>query len=141
MVAKTKEILSRHSLANTACRRDVLAVFISASHALSHHDVEGSLKEKYDRVTLYRTFQAFEEKGLIHKVVDNSGISRYALCHDNCDTHSHNDSHLHFSCTRCGRIVCVNSCAVPEVKIPDGFILEKMHVLAEGICKDCRENV
>jgi Fur family transcriptional regulator, ferric uptake regulator len=130
-------LLKKHSLSKTPCRRSILELFINSGFALSHHDVEKGLKSEYDRVTIYRTFNSFEEKGLIHKVVDHEGVSKYALCHHDCSTGHHNDSHLHFSCNKCNKTVCIDNIIIPEIKVPAGFQLNKLNLVGEGVCKNC----
>ena len=63
---------------------------------------------RFDRVTLYRTIKQFEEKGLIHEVIDTKGQAKYALCVTECTTHEHHDDHLHFHCSQCDRTIGVD---------------------------------
>ncbi|MBA3901059.1 MAG: transcriptional repressor [Bacteroidetes bacterium] len=133
-----EKLLEAHKLSNTSCRRSALDLFIKTPYALSHQEVEKALNQEFDRVTLYRTFNSFEEKGLIHKVIDGEGITKYAFCHHDCSTASHNDSHLHFSCSKCNKTTCIDQVAIPEFKLPEGFLLEKISLNAEGICGKCR---
>jgi Fur family transcriptional regulator, ferric uptake regulator len=134
---ETEKLLELNGLSNTSCRRSVLALFLKTPYALSHHDVEKALNNEFDRVTLYRTFNSFEEKGLIHKVIDIEGTAKYALCHQDCSKGKHNDSHLHFSCSNCNQTFCLDHIEVPEIKVPDGFLLKKINLIGEGICKKC----
>lgn len=116
----------------------MLGLFVRTPYALSHQEVEKALNHEFDRVTLYRTFNSFEEKGLIHKVIDNEGLSKYALCNHECSKGHHNDSHLHFSCSKCNKTICIDHIEVPEVKVPEGFLLSKISLIGEGICGKCR---
>jgi Fur family transcriptional regulator, ferric uptake regulator len=134
---KVQELLQTHKLSNTSCRRDVLKAFLQNPKALSHHDVEKLLNFEYDRVTIYRTFHSFEEKGVLHKIIDNEGLTRYALCSSKCDAHHHHDKHLHFSCKECNETICIEGIAIPDVILPDGFKLEKLNFLGEGLCRKC----
>jgi Fur family transcriptional regulator, ferric uptake regulator len=136
---KVLDLLSAHSLSNTACRRSILKVFLSNSKALSHHDVEQFLNFEYDRVTIYRTFHSFEEKGVIHKIIDNEGVARYAICSSKCDAQHHHDKHLHFSCTKCNETICIEDTEIPSIILPSGYKLEKLNILGEGLCKNCSD--
>ena len=49
--------------------------------------------KNFDRVTLYRLLNSFEEKGLIHKVFDANGDIFYAKCQV-CKDHNHQDDHI-----------------------------------------------
>ena len=70
-----KKTLKGHNLRITDCRMDVLEVFLNSTHALSFSDLEADL-DLYDRVTLYRTLNSFIEKGLLHRIPDDSGFGR-----------------------------------------------------------------
>ena len=137
---KTGEItllLERHKLNSTPCRRGILNLFLTTPYALSHQDIVNGLNSEFDRVTIYRTFTSFEKKGLVHKLIDVEGVAKYALCAQDCSTGHHNDSHLHFSCIKCQKTICIDHCEIPDVKIPEGYRLTKLNLLAEGICKEC----
>ena len=76
----SKNTLKEYDLRHTGCREDILQSFQSYSHALSHGDLETLFGERFDRVTIYRTLKTFVEKGIIHKVLDDEGGTKYALC-------------------------------------------------------------
>jgi Fur family ferric uptake transcriptional regulator len=133
-----EEMLKNHHLKPTDQRVSILKVFMERDKVLAFSELNKYLGGSFDRITLYRTLQAFEEKGLIHKIPDKDGKSGYALCkHDSID-HSHNDNHVHFKCTNCGLIVCLDDIEIPEIKLPRKFKVEKYNFLVEGICKDCQ---
>jgi Fur family transcriptional regulator, ferric uptake regulator len=68
------EILRKNQLSVTDSRKSILDLFLNSNGALAHADIEKQTNEKFDRVTVYRTLQAFMEKGLIHTIPtsDNS---------------------------------------------------------------------
>lgn len=133
----TFSILEKHKLRKTSVRADILKVFLIHSHALSHADIEESLGSGYDRVTIYRTLYSFEEKGLIHKVPDDGGIQKFALCHDHCDEHNHQDDHLHFLCTKCCRTFCLEGVELPDFVVPQGYSVSSVNFSVQGICREC----
>lgn len=120
----------------TSIRKSVLEVFYADSKALSHQDIEVELQD-VDRVTLYRTLSSFEEAGVLHKVPDDGTAAKYALCHENCDVHAHNDNHVHFKCTKCGAITCLVGVALPSVQLPAEYRLESSDLLIQGLCPKC----
>jgi Fur family transcriptional regulator, ferric uptake regulator len=132
-------LLEKYKLSNTPCRRSILNLFLTKAYALSHQDIVNGLNTEFDRVTIYRTFNSFEEKGIVHKVIDSEGTAKYALCAHDCSKGHHHDSHLHFSCIKCQKTICIEHCEIPEVKIPEGYYLKKLSLLAEGICKSCQK--
>ena len=138
MSEQLKQSLRNHKIRPTEIRENILALFVKSNHALSHSDIQTHLKSTYDRVTLYRTLNTFEEKGLIHKVVDSQGITNFALCKSGCvDRESHRDEHLHFQCKSCGHTFCLHKVPLPPLEIPGGFRLDDLIVRAEGICGEC----
>ncbi|MCC9167760.1 Fur family transcriptional regulator [Pontibacter harenae] len=135
--AEVKAILEKYGLRKTNCRLDVLQLLLSKKHALAHADIEEALGDRYDRVTLYRTLYTFEEKGLLHGINDSSGAAKYALCHESCDEHQHQDNHIHFSCTTCGQTYCINEVQIPKIQLPKGYKAASLQFTAQGICKNC----
>ncbi len=57
-----KEILKKNDLSVTAGRKKILELFLKQQGALSHSEIEKRTGDKFDRVTIYRTLQAFTEK-------------------------------------------------------------------------------
>ena len=134
-----KKLLKGHSLRITDCRIDVLQKFYTEVHALSFRDLEETLNN-YDRVTLYRTLNSFIEKGLLHRIPNDSGIASYALCRDGCDEKTHHHDHVHFKCNVCGHIECISNIHVPEVKLPD-YTIEESNLIVNGVCKLCNNAI
>ena len=134
-------LLATHQLRQTDCRLDILEVFLEKKFALSHSDLEKMFKENYDRVTMYRTLKSFLDKGLIHKVLDDEGTPKYALCSaSQCTTHTHAHEHVHFKCETCGQTSCLDEIKVPSLVLPKGFQLKEMNLLLQGICASCQIN-
>lgn len=136
-MSKIQEILSTHGLRNTAAREAVYKAFHTDNIALSHSDIESSLKDEFDRVTIYRTLASFLEKGIIHKVLDDSEASKYALCVHNCSEDHHHDNHVHFKCNKCGSSECLQEVKIPHLSLPKGYLVTESNLLIEGICKKC----
>jgi Fur family transcriptional regulator, ferric uptake regulator len=120
----------------TPMRIKVLELMQHEPIAYSHAALETAL-EKVDRITLYRTLNDFEEAGLVHKVIDTAGTTRFALCKDNCSGAHHTDNHVHFDCQRCHKMYCLEKVVTPVVKIPRGFRAEQMNIVVQGVCADC----
>jgi Fur family transcriptional regulator, ferric uptake regulator len=133
----TKHLLKEHGLSLTSCRMDVLKRFLGAGSAVSFHDVEISLQNSYDRVTIYRTLKAFVEKGIIHKVLDNTGSLKYALCSDHCHEADHDHEHLHFKCVKCEETNCIDDIKIPKIELPKGYSFMKSDLLIQGVCRKC----
>jgi len=111
----------------------VLDFFRKNDQAMSHDMIEGALQGFMDRVTIYRILKSFEEDGLIHRILGENGKSYYALCHDCTSRHAHN--HLHFQCTACEKVECIDN--EVTVSVPQGYQLKNLQLTASGICATC----
>ncbi len=137
MRTEVKQLLKDHSLRLTQGRVDVISIFLNRNVAISHGDIEADVDGKYDRVTIYRTLKSFLEKGLIHKVLDDTGATRYALCSDSCSEQSHQHNHIHFKCQKCDETTCLDHVNIPSVKLPEGFEMIESNYLITGTCNKC----
>ncbi len=139
MQQTVEQLLTKYKLRNTAIRRDVLSIFVDSSHALTHKFIEQNINIEVDRVTLYRTLKTFEEKGVIHRIADETDTVRYALCRADCQAHQHrhSDNHIHFRCESCQQTVCMDDVEIPTVNLPQNFKANKYQFLVIGICDKC----
>lgn len=133
-----KEVLKRNRLSVTESRMQILSLFYNAPGALAHADIEKNTGDKIDRVTIYRTLQTFEEKGIIHTIPTADNSVKYALCREACAEGHHHDNHVHFVCTNCGKTICLEDVLVPDVKLPAGFKPSQAQMVVNGLCKDCQ---
>lgn len=119
-------------------RRAVLELLARTPYALSGNEIEQQLGTEVDRITLYRTLKSFEQKGLIHRVLDNTDVAKYAACSIECSQESHFDNHVHFKCSRCQHIYCLQQVSIPSVTLPAHFIAENRDYLLQGVCGQCK---
>ena len=136
-IAEVNDILRRNQLSVTDSRKSILDLFLHSNGALAHADIEKQTGEKFDRVTVYRTLQAFMEKGIIHTIPTSDNSIRYALCKDDCTEGHHHDNHVHFICDLCGTTYCLDHVIIPEVKLPDGYKPSRTDVVVSGKCSRC----
>src|SRR3954468_7203906 len=99
MKGASNRLLKDFSLRSTPSRQEILLLFLNKEYALSHGDIEREISNTLDRVTVYRTLKTFLDKGLIHKVLDDEGSLKYALCKEACSLTDHHHNHVHFKCT------------------------------------------
>jgi Fur family ferric uptake transcriptional regulator len=127
-------------LKKTEIRLKILAFLQNSNKAISQPDLEKEFVKSADRVTLYRILSAFEQKGIIHKIIDLGGVARYAVCnHDVCSENHHHDNHVHFSCSSCGDVLCIESIPIPKIELPKDLIQNKITLSIEGICRKCNK--
>lgn len=133
---KSEQILQQHKMRITQSRKAVLEAFIQNQHALAQPDIEKMVNGICDRVTIYRIIESFLSQGIIHKVPDNEGKQKFALCLT-CDVHHHQHEHLHFKCTTCHKTECLDEIPFPTVNIPKGYQFTEWSLLIEGVCANC----
>lgn len=132
----SSRLLKDFGLRSTSTRQEVLRVFLMREYALSHGDIEREIQGELDRVTVYRTLKTFLDRGLIHKVLDDEGSLKYALCNEACSEATHHHEHVHFKCTKCGQTSCVDV-DIPPVRLPAGYRAGEMNLLIQGLCPQC----
>lgn len=136
MEAVSNQLLKNFKLRSTPSRQAILGLFLNKEYALSHGDIEKEVESYLDRVTVYRTLKTFLNRGLIHKVLDDEGSLKYALCAETCTSSDHHHDHVHFKCTSCGQTNCLDV-VIPLIKLPRGYKAEETNLLIQGICGHC----
>ena len=133
------QLLEKHGLSKTPPRLNILSILASREVATPEAYLEDRLGDKVNRVTLYRTLKAFEEKGILHKVLDQNGTANYALCCEKCSEEKHYDEHFHFNCLICNRVYCMDEIDFSSIKLPRGFKVETMKLTVTGTCRQCQK--
>lgn len=116
----------------TPGRLRVLDALIAASQPLSHADVEALLPDA-DRVTLYRVLDSLVSCGLALKAVDARGVFRFSAS----ATQRQHAGHVHFRCTGCGGVFCLEAAPPPPPRLPRGFQLDAVEFDLRGTCANC----
>tara|TARA_Y100001968_G_C19153844_1_gene617448 strand:+ start:42 stop:464 length:423 start_codon:yes stop_codon:yes gene_type:complete len=131
-------ILSQYGLSRTKFRADLLHLFYSLNKSLLIEDILIYFENSIDKVTVYRSLESFEKKGLIHKVPDRNNLKRYALCrNEECITTLHNHNHGHFMCFSCQQTFCLDKIKSPDITSLKGFHVKNLKLIVEGYCQDC----
>src|SRR5690554_5489211 len=136
---KINDLLDKHRLKKTGPRISVLSILTSREVATSQPELEQMLGKEVDRVTLYRTLSTFEKSGIIHKILDLNGTANYALCSALCTSEKHTDEHVHFNCTVCLNIYCMDDIQIPAVSVPKGFEASSKNLIIFGSCDHCNK--
>ncbi len=127
------EILNRHNLKRTSCREGIIGVVLKANQALSENEIRNRLTGNYDRTTFYRSFKTLVQHKIIHKIVIDNQLVKYAP--DNSITH--NFEHAHFYCNECHSVVCMDDIPVQKYVLPNGYSNDETEVLIKGTCGIC----
>jgi len=131
------EVLNSHNLKRTSCREGIIDVVMNANQALSENEIRERLSGNYDRTTFYRSFKTLEQHNIIHKIVVDNQLVKYAL--DNSVTHK--GTHAHFYCKECAAVKCLEDVPVHKYQLPDGYADVETDVLIKGICSNCKYQV
>jgi Fur family ferric uptake transcriptional regulator len=132
---QAREMLKEAKLYCTAGRVAILKVLMKAGKPLSQEQIANrSGKERFDKVTIYRTLESLLEVGLVHKVFIDKRARHFELSHNCTDR----QCHPHFTCTNCGDTHCLTEISLPMAKSPHkGFIINRQQVRLEGLCPAC----
>lgn len=126
-------VFQENNLKRTKLRIALLSCLASSKHAQSYIDLKERLGKNVDKSTLYRNLSAFEEAGIIHRINDHSGVSKYAF--GKVDNHEGN--HAHFVCERCETVFCIEKDPNSEISVPKGFKTKSIQTVITGICSNC----
>ena len=129
----TDSILQEGGLKRTKLRTALLSCFMNTNSAQSYLDIKSKLGQNIDKSTLYRNLSAFEDAGIIHRINDQSGISKYAFG----KVHGHGGNHAHFVCDKCETIYCMEKSTTVDIHVPKGFKTKDIQTIIKGTCPNC----
>lgn len=130
---KNKKILSSFDLRNTPLREEIITLFVNNQGiAFSEAEINNIFSKTLDRVTVYRTIRTFLDKLILHKIICDDGVLRYAITEQKAKPH-----HPHFQCTECGKVSCLAEKGIGNISLPAGYQTNELHLLVRGICANC----
>jgi Fur family ferric uptake transcriptional regulator len=132
---QAREMLKAAKLYCTGGRVAILKVLMRAGKPLSQDQIaERSGKQRFDKVTIYRTLESLLGVGLVHKAFVDKRAWHFELAH-NC---TESQCHPHFTCTSCGDTHCLTEISLPMARSPHkGFVIQRQQVRLEGLCPQC----
>jgi Fur family ferric uptake transcriptional regulator len=121
----------------TTGRRAIVRSLVSASdHHVTADELAARVQAEHPdvhRSTVYRTLDALEGLGVLHRIPFGVGGAVYHLV---------DHAHHHLVCTRCGSVVeapaGLFAPIASEVEATTGFELDRSHVMITGVCPTCR---
>jgi Fur family ferric uptake transcriptional regulator len=132
--------LKPYGLKLTLPRLKVLEIFLSNNKAVTYAELLRLTEQVFDRVTVYRTLRAFEDLGIIHRIVGINSSVIYALTIiSKADKKKPHQQHLHFSCIKCNGVYCLDDQLVPSITLPDIYEVHSLSMMVTGICHICNE--
>lgn len=132
----TKQLKSA-GLKTTPLRESVLQLFSKQGKALNSHQIIAALDNTFDRVSVFRTINTFVQAGIIHAIPTTTDFVYYSICGTECDVEKHRHKHIHFVCSQCGSIFCIQEIPPITISLPEHFVEIKKDIIVEGICKEC----
>lgn len=132
-------ILTKRGYRNTKSRQAVLEILEKTEVPLSAEDIFLCIKQSGRSVnlsTVYRILELMESMQLVEKTVINDGRARFTLM-ENGHTH-------HLICTRCHRMVSIDSCPLKalesDISRETQFDITGHKLEVYGLCPDCRKD-
>lgn len=121
----------------TSSRVRVLSLLRAAAAPATHRDLEEALGRealpRLDRVTLYRVLDWLSDNGLAHRAADAHGVFRFSAA----SVAGEHSKHVHFRCTECGGVQCLNMKLPKPPPLPKGYRLTGMELDIRGECPGC----
>ena len=131
------QLLREKNIKVTETRTEILRILSEANAAISYSSIQERTQIKLDKVTVYRTLDTFENKGIIHSVPSAEGVKLYSFCKDDCHDHRHDDNHVHFHCEKCDETTCLYDSVIPEIELPKNYKISVSKLIVHGICPNC----
>ena len=86
--------------------------------------------------TVYRNLNLLSDNGLLRKIAMPNAPDRFD---------GRIDEHYHMICRSCGSIFDLEADVLPQltnnIMRGSGFVVQKAHLVVEGICKECNESI
>jgi Fur family ferric uptake transcriptional regulator len=133
-MSTTADLLHSAGVKVTPGRVRVLETLLASLQPMSHADIEALLPDA-DRVTLYRVLDSLVNCGLAFRAVDTHGIFRFSASGERRE----HQGHVHFRCTDCGGVFCLEAAPPRPPKLPRGFLLSAAEYDVRGVCADCHK--
>ncbi len=132
-----EQILHECGVKPTAMRVWVYRTLMQCHHPISLKQMEERMVTA-DRSTIFRTLNLLLKHHLIHSIEDGSGSIKYEPnTHHNDD--SAEDGHVHFFCEKCQHTYCLHHINIPQVDLPEDFLVLSANYILKGLCPNCKK--
>lgn len=129
------ELLLRHGIKPTANRIVVVKALAAMDRPLSLTELECRILS-IDKSGIFRTLTLFRKCHMVHVIEDGSDGVRYELCRSMAENED-DDTHVHFFCECCHRTYCMEGTHIPEVTLPEGYVMSTANYVVKGLCPTC----
>lgn len=128
-------LLEEHDIKPTANRIVVVKALASSMLPQSLAEMEHRIGT-IDKSNVFRALTLFREHHLVHTIEGSSDGTKYELCHSHSHEHD-DDQHPHFFCEVCQQTYCLEGVSLPDINLPEGFLLHSKNYMLKGICPHC----
>jgi Fur family transcriptional regulator, ferric uptake regulator len=128
-----EKVLHEHNLKRTGCREGIIDIITKAGQPLSENEIRNRLSGNFDRTTFYRSFKTLQENSIIHKIVVNNQLVKYAIGSSVTIT----KSHAHFFCTICNEVRCLEHEGIEIPPLPLDYSASSIEIIIKGECAAC----
>jgi Fur family ferric uptake transcriptional regulator len=132
------KMLERHGIKPTSNRIVVLKALAGEKHPTSISDLERTIVT-IDKSGIFRSLTLFRDHHLVHALENGDGKMKYELCLSQ-DEDEDDDTHVHFYCEQCHRLFCFHEMPVPQVDLPEGYVMTTANYMVKGICPQCAKH-
>ena len=132
-----RQVLRKSGLRVTVTRATLVAAMLESHEPVSMDDAIRLCGDNGgDPATIYRNLQALTEAGILQPV---RGVGRREMFElTERHTHDHGRHHAHVSCTKCGKVECIDIADLPNKPPgPKGWMIDDVTVTVWGICPEC----
>lgn len=127
-------LLKEKGLKVTEQRASVLQKLSQHSHPQLLNELQEALGQGMNRITLYRVLNDLESVSLI-KIFFGADGQKYIELKQG-QSSNHKLSHLHFQCSECQHLYCVEN--VEVFGLPEGFSIKSDKTVLAGMCNNCQ---
>lgn len=129
------DILQQHNIKKTSSRVAIIQALKKGGIPLTEAEIKAEMGDLYDRITFYRNMQSMADAGILHRIVIDNTLVKYALNPCNKE-HCHHINHAHFFCRKCNKLICLDEIEI-ETPLPKGYVREDVELLVRGVCNLC----
>lgn len=131
--------MTRSEVYNTKQKDLILNVIKNQKHEFTVKDIYEELKDKVGLTTIYRLIDKLVGDNIINKYITKDNVTYYQYL-ERCEE----ENHFYLKCDKCGDLVHIDCDCISELSShifkKHNFVLNKDHIIINGICEKCRKD-
>lgn len=135
---EASDLLQKNGLSRTRNRLNILDVLSHAPKPLSVKEIGGLITVHCDKSTVHRTLNSLFDKQIVQRIIVDHEV-KYALGKKYNGKKGHKGDHVHFKCSACDTLFCLEEIEVMDYTLPEGFVKEENQFLVIGRCSRCKK--